>query len=53
VCEAVDFYFRGLWDAARTLDALRFYDLNDQMCFVAQSLAMTSLRFVGSYEVTR
>lgn len=34
---AVDMYYQGIWDMDRTLEALRFYKVNDQWCFVSQS----------------
>lgn len=48
---AVDMYYRGLWDIETTLEALRFYDRNDQYCFITQAAIDTSLVFTGSYEV--
>ena len=34
-----------------TLDALRFYEVNDQYCFVTQKAIDETLAFVTSYEV--
>ncbi len=51
VYEAVNMYFKKLWDMQTTLDALRFYDINDQYCFVTQRAIHKALVFVGSYEV--
>lgn len=34
-----------------TLEALRFYDKNDQYCFVSQAAIDALLVFRGSYEV--
>jgi hypothetical protein len=48
---AVDMYYQGLWDMQRTLDALRFYKVNDQWCFVSQRLLDHSVRYLGHFEV--
>ncbi len=53
VYEAVNMYFRGLWDMDTTLKALRFYDKNDQYCFVTQAAIDDKLAFLDSLEVTR
>ncbi|NHM16067.1 DUF3990 domain-containing protein [Eggerthellaceae bacterium zg-887] len=53
VYEAVNMYFRGLWDMDTTLKALRFYDENDQYCFITQAAADDKLAFLDSLEVTR
>lgn len=51
VYDAIDLYYRGLWDVETTLRAIRFYRLNDQYCFVTQRALESSLSFVESYEV--
>lgn len=51
VYEAVSMYFKGLWDMETTLNALRFYEVNDQYCFVTQQTIDQTLTFVTSYEV--
>ena len=51
VFRAVDMYFRGLWGIERTLEALRFYERNDQYCFASQRMLDETVAFVGSYEV--
>ena len=51
VYEAVNMYFKGLWDMETTLNALRFYEVNDQYCFVTQQAIDQTLAFVTSYEV--
>ncbi|MDR3052973.1 MAG: DUF3990 domain-containing protein [Coriobacteriales bacterium] len=51
VYAAVDMYFKGLWDIDATLKALKFYELNDQICLVSQRAIDELLVFVGSYEV--
>ena len=48
---AVDMYYRGLWDMETTLDALKFYAVNDQWCFVNQRALDAYIRFVRSWEV--
>ena len=48
VYEAVSMYFKGLWDMETTLDALRFYEVNDQYCFVTQKAIDETLAFVAS-----
>ena len=48
---AVDMYYRGLWDIETTLDALQFYDRNDQYCFITQAAVDELLVYTGSYEV--
>lgn len=53
VYEAVNMYFRGLWDMETTLEALRFYDKNDQYCFVTQAAVDRKLTFLDSREVAR
>lgn len=51
VYEAVNMYFKGLWDMETTLNALRFYEVNDQYCFVTQRAIEQTLAYVTSYEV--
>ena len=51
VFEAVDMYFQELWDAQTTLDALAFFERNDQFCFASQHAIDKLLRFEGSQEV--
>lgn len=51
VYEAVNMYFRGYWDMSTTLEALRFYERNDQYCFVTQRAIDGMLAFESSYEV--
>ena len=53
VYEAVNMYFRGLWDMETTLNALRFYEKNDQYCFVTQKAIDGKLSFLEAYEVIR
>lgn len=52
VYEAVNMYFRGLWDMETTLEALRFFEKNDQYCFVTQETIDSKLVFEMSYEVS-
>lgn len=50
---AVDMYLRGLWDMPTTLDALKYYKVNDQWCFVSQSALDEHVAFVRSWEVSK
>lgn len=52
VYEAVSMYFKGLWDMETTLSALKFYDVNDQYCFLTQRAIDNMLAFERSYEVS-
>lgn len=45
VFEAVNMYFQELWDAQTTIDALAFYECNDQFCFVSQQAIDELLSF--------
>ena len=47
---AVDMYYQGLWDMKRTLDALRFYKVNDQWCFVSQTALDQTVHYAGCWE---
>ena len=38
VFKTVDMYFRGLWDKNRTIEELRYYKMNDQICIVNQEV---------------
>lgn len=49
---AVDMFFQGLWDMDTTLQALKFYQINDQWCFVSQRAIDELLTFVRSWEVS-
>lgn len=49
--KTVDLYFRGIWSKERALDELRYYKINDQICFVSQAVLDTLLTFEYSYEV--
>lgn len=51
VYDAVDLYYRGIWDASTTLEAIRFYQRSDQYCFVTQRAIDSLLAFSESYEV--
>lgn len=48
---AVDMYLRGLWDIATTLEALKYYNVNDQWCFVRQEVLDECVSFVRSWRV--
>ena len=45
VFEAVTMYLDELWDASTTLQALKYYKLNDQWCLKNQNLLETCLEF--------
>lgn len=51
VFEAVNMYFQELWDAQSTLDALAFYERNDQFCFASQHAIDELLIFEGTRKV--
>lgn len=48
VFAAVQLYFDGLWDMPTTLAALKFYEKNDQYCFVSQDVVDSRLTFCGA-----
>ncbi len=45
VFEAVTMYIDGLWDQNTTLQALKYYKLNDQSCLKSQGLVNNCLEF--------
>lgn len=49
VFKTVDMYFRGLWDKQRTIDELRYFKMNDQICIVNQQIVSEVLKFERSY----
>ena len=51
VFEAVNMYFQELWDAQTTLDALAFYERNDQFCFASQHAIDELLAFESARKV--
>lgn len=51
VFRTIDMYFKGLWDEKRTLDEIRYYKTNNQICLVNQDLINNELKFIKSYEV--
>ncbi len=51
VFKTVDMYFRGLWDKNRTIEELRYYKMNDQICIVNQEVITAVLKFEKSYLV--
>lgn len=53
VYEAVNMYFKGYWGIEATLEALKYYDKNDQYCFVSQAAVDSLLTFLGSCEVAQ
>lgn len=51
VFKSIDMYFKGIWDEKRTLEEIRYYKMNNQICLVNQKLIDNKLKFVDSYEV--
>ena len=51
VFKTVDMYFRGLWDKNRTIEELRYYKMNDQICIENQEVLTAVLKFEKSYLV--
>lgn len=51
VFKTVDMYFRGLWSKQKALEELRYYKMNDQICFVNQKVLDNLLIFKESYQV--
>lgn len=48
---AVDMYYQGLWSMEQTLEALRFFGVNDQWCFISQNAVENCLTFIEAVEV--
>ena len=51
VFKTVDMYFRGLWDKEKALEEIRYYKLNDQLCFGTQRAIEKLLTYKDSYVV--
>ena len=51
VFKAIDMYEKGIWDKKRTLEELKCYKTNDQICIVNQKNIETQLVFLESYKV--
>ena len=51
VFKAVDMYAQGIWDKERTLNELRYYKTNNQICIVNQAVIEERLVFIKSYKV--
>jgi len=51
VFKTVDMYFRGLWSKQKALEELRYYKMNDQICFVNEKVLDKLLIFQESYQV--
>ena len=51
VFKTVDLYFRGLWDREKALAELRYYQRNDQICIISQTVLEQLLHFEKSYVV--
>lgn len=50
VFKSVEMYFRGYWDKERTLQELRYYKANDQICITNQQVLDEVLIFLKSYK---
>lgn len=48
---AVDMYYQGIWQMEQTLEALRFYGVNDQWCFVSQDALDRLVSYNRSWQV--
>lgn len=51
VFKSIDMYFKGLWDEEKTLNEIRYYKMNNQICLISQKLINDELKFIESYEV--
>lgn len=51
VFKSIDMYFKGLWDEEKTLNEIRYYKMNNQICLINQELINNELRYIQSYEV--
>lgn len=53
VFKTVDLYFRGIWDKQKTLNELRYYKMNDQICITNQEVLKNELIYQRSYQVKK
>ena len=51
VFKTVDMYFSGTWDKERTISELKYYKMNNQICFVNQEVLENIVSFKYSYKV--
>ncbi|MGL4874876.1 MAG: DUF3990 domain-containing protein [Clostridium sp.] len=51
VFKSIDMYFKGLWDEKRTLEEIRYYKTNNQICLINQNLINKELKYIENYEV--
>lgn len=51
VFKTVNMYFRGLWDKQKTLEEIRYYKTNNQICITNQDVLGKILSFKSSYIV--
>lgn len=51
VFRVVEMYFKGIWDKKRTLEELKYYKRNNQICIVNQDALNKKLRYIESCEV--
>lgn len=51
VFKTINMYFRGFWDKKKTLDEIRYYKTNNQICITKQEVVDKILTFKYSYTV--
>ena len=51
VFKTVNMYFRGLWDKRKTLEEIRYYKTNNQICITNQETLEKALSFKSCYLV--
>ena len=51
VFRTLNLYFEGVWTKEKALEEVRYYDVNNQICFVNQEVIEKVLIFKNSYEV--
>ena len=42
----IDMYMRGIWDKARTLSEIKYYNTSHQICLINQKLIDAELKFI-------
>lgn len=48
VFKTIDMYFKGFWDKKKTIEELRYYKMNNQYCFVNQTVINNNLLFLNA-----
>ena len=51
VFKTINMYFRGLWNKQKTLEEIRYYKMNNQICITNQEVLNKILTFKSSYAV--